>query len=58
MQLLGDVFKREQPSRVNRRHVAQPDNHNRRQRVHVFGHGPNFVRRAEQERAVDSEDKS
>ena len=45
------------PGRVDRRHVAQPEDHDRRQLIESVDHALQLVGRAEQKRAVDAEDR-
>ena len=56
VELVGEILERAQAGRVDRGHVAQPDDDDRLEVVDVVDDVRNLVGGAEQERSVDAED--
>jgi hypothetical protein len=56
-QPFGKNLERVQPGRIERRHVAQSQNHDRREYAQVLGRRFQLLRRAKQKRPVDPQDR-
>ncbi len=55
VQLVGQLFESQQAGGVDRRHVPQPQDDDRRELIRLVGDLPQLLRRPEQERSVDAE---